>query len=143
VASISLLQGSLIRFKRVEHVPNSGELETICDMLHAVRLALEAHLAHNDSWRALKTAELGSIVAKHLGSDAEEDSRRLHRKLLRTSATYRAYTRLTEIIRILSEASSEFPGSHAGAAKPRVKVKAVSRVLSHEMPPAASKVRVA
>lgn len=132
----------MIRFKRVEHVPNSDELQTICDTLHAVRLALEAHLAHNDSWRALKTAELGSIVARHLGSDAEEDSRRLHRKLLRTSATYRAYIRLTEIIRILSEASAEFAGSHAGATKLRIKVKAVSRVLSSEMP-ATSKVRVA
>lgn len=132
-------------------MPNRGELETICDALHAVRLELEAHLAHNDSWRALKTAELGSVVARHLGSDADADSRRLHRKLLRTSATYRAYTRLIEIIRILSEASSEFSGSaievapaslDAGA-KPRIKVKAVSRVLSEAMPQASSKARVA
>jgi hypothetical protein len=123
-----------------EDVQNSGELETICNALLAVRQTLESHLAHNDSWRALRTAELGSIVAQHLGSDASEDNKKLHRKLLRISATYRAYTRLIEAIRILSEASAEFVAAPVpdnsrseASGKPRIKVKANTRPLSEAL----------
>lgn len=149
-----------------EDVQNSGELETICNALLAVRQTLESHLAHNDSWRALRTAELGAIVAQHLGSDASEDSKKLHRKLLRTSATYRAYTRLIEAIRILSEASAEFdlaidptpatdhisPQHRVSVAvqdrpnadgKPRIRVKAASRLVSDTSPAEITKVRAA
>jgi hypothetical protein len=149
-----------------EDVQNSGELETICNALLAVRQTLESHLAHNDSWRALRTVELGSIVAQHLGSDASEDSKKLHRKLLRTSATYRAYTRLIEAIRILSEASAEFdlaiglaPATDDSGpqhritvvaqdrpnadGKPRIRVRAASRLVSDVSPAEIAKVRAA
>ena len=151
---------------QVEDVQNSGELETICNALLAVRQTLESHLAHNDSWRALRTVELGSIVAQHLGSDASEDSKKLHRKLLRTSATYRAYTRLIEAIRILSEASAEFdlaiglaPATDDSGpqhritvvaqdrpnadGKPRIRVRAASRLVSDVSPAEIAKVRAA
>jgi hypothetical protein len=131
-------------------VANQVDIDGICNALLAVRLELEAHLARNDSWRALKTAELGSIVALHFGTDADEDNKKLHRKLLRTSAMYRAYTRLVEATRILSETSDEFdPPSVAAAdqaaiarpgAKPRIRVKAVTTPV-HDLPaPAASKI---
>jgi hypothetical protein len=135
-------------------VPNSSDLDRICHALLSLRLELEAHLAHNDSWRALKTAELGAVVAEHLGTDANDDSKKLHRKLMRTSTTYRAYTRLIEAIRILSEASEEFAANSTAlgttadvtlaeprhdrgtpeaanvTSKPRIKVRATTRVLS-------------
>jgi len=134
-------------------VANQGDIDRICNALLAVRLELEAHLARNDSWRALKTAELGSIVALHFGTDADEDNKKLHRKLLRTSATYRAYTRLIEAIRILSEASEEFDLPNVAAAdqraiaspdaKPRIRVKALSTPLLHSPAPDAANPRAA
>jgi hypothetical protein len=134
-------------------VANQGDIDRLCNMLLTVRLELEGHLARNDSWRALKTTELGSVVAQHFGSDPDEDSKRLHRKLLRTSAIYRAYTRVVEAIRILSEAPEELdPPSVAAAdqgaiarpdAKPRVRVKAVSASLQHSPAPHTAKTRAA
>lgn len=134
-------------FVRGGRVANQNDIDRICRALLLVRSELEEHLACNDSWRALRTAELGTIVAQHLGSNADEDSKKLHRKLLRTSAAYRAYIRLVEVIRILSEASAEFFGPDAQSdvpassaarpqpnGKPRVKIRAVSRPM---LPPKA------
>ena len=132
-----------------QRVPDKGDIEEIRDALLTVRLRLESHLAHDACWRALKMAELPSVVAEQLGSDVDADNMKLHRKLLRNSRVYRAYTRVMEAVRILSATPSAQPaaptkddgqhlhrhthaeavqnGSDAAAdRKPRIKVKAVS-----------------
>lgn len=102
-------------------------------------------LERNEAWRALTIAELRQGRSKTKTRTDGQSKRQLRRKLLAESPVYRAYQRLIDAIRLLRQVAAANDGESLSAherfhdgirtqspdsqAKPRVKIKALSRSL--------------
>jgi hypothetical protein len=127
-------------------VSHGKNLKQALDDLESARKRLEAELQRSETWQALSVVDVGSRRSPK-ARRAGQGKRQLRRKLLAESPVYRSYLRLVDAISLLRQAAdmpaAQLPSAQeldgvaheqaakapAPGAKPRVKIKAVSRSL--------------
>lgn len=132
-------------------------LEQALEDLERARKRLEVMLESNEAWRVLTIAEMKQGRSKTKTRADGPGKRQLRRKLLAESPVYRAYQRLIDALRLLRQVAAVNDGEglsarqHSAAprdgirkrspnsqAKPRIKIKAVSRSFPASTASAAS-----